>query len=116
MQKFLANNLLSLHYNSILGFLVNQDFVLSKLEDMQAQSSGRGRGILKPLQIFSDLKKIPLLKVEVCLLKWTAAYGSYSFQVLSMIVRLCAVVLLCNLELCKETKSNFCSAKNDQEL
>ena len=29
-------------------------------------------------------------------LKWTAVNGSYSFQVLSIIVRLCTVVLLCN--------------------
>ena len=40
----------------------------------------------------------------------------YSFQVLSIIVRLCTVVLLCNLELCEGTKSYFCSAKNDQQL
>ena len=55
-------------------------------------------------------------KVEFCLLKWTAVNGSYSFQVLSIIVRLCTVVLLCNLELCKGTKSYFCSAKNNQQL
>ena len=55
-------------------------------------------------------------KVEFCLLKWTAVHGSYSFQVLSIVVRLCVVVLLCNLELCKVTKSYFCSAKNDQQL
>ena len=55
-------------------------------------------------------------KVEFCLLKWTTINGSYSFQVLSMIVRLCTAVLLCNLELCEGTKSYFCSAKNDQQL
>ena len=54
-------------------------------------------------------------KLEFCLLKWTPVIGSYSFQVLSIIVRLCTVVLLCNLELRKETKSYFCSAKNDQQ-
>ena len=36
-------------------------------------------------------------KVEFCLLKWTAVNGSDSFQVLSIVVRLCTVVLLCNL-------------------
>ena len=35
-------------------------------------------------------------KVEFCLLKSTAVNGSYSFQVLSIIARLCTVVLLCN--------------------
>ena len=55
-------------------------------------------------------------KVEFCLLKWTAVNRSYSFQVLSIIVRLCTVVLLCNLEFCKGTKSYFCSAKNNQQL
>jgi len=38
-------------------------------------------------------------EVEFCSLKWTAFNGSYSFQVLSIIVRLCNFVLLCNLEL-----------------
>ena len=37
-------------------------------------------------------------KVEFCVLKWAAVNGSYSFQVFSMIVRLCTVVFLCNLE------------------
>ena len=45
--------------------------------------------------------------MEFCLLQWTAVNGSYSFQVLSIIVRLCTVVLLWNLELCKGTKSYF---------
>ena len=40
-------------------------------------------------------------KLEFCLVKWTAVNGSYSFQVLSIIVRLCTVILLCNLEFCK---------------
>ena len=53
-------------------------------------------------------------KVEFRLLTWTAIDGSYSnFQVLSIIARLSTVVLLCNLELCKGTKSYFCSAKNN---
>ena len=56
------------------------------------------------------------IKVEFCLLKWTAVNGSYSFQVLSIIVRLCTVVLLYNLELCKGKESYFCSAKYDQQL
>ena len=55
-------------------------------------------------------------KVEFCLLKWTAVNGSYSFQVLSIIIRLCIVIILCKFKLCKGTKSYFCSAKNDQEL
>ena len=55
-------------------------------------------------------------KVEFCLLKSTAVIGSYSFQVLSITVGSCTVVLLCNLELCKETKSYFCPAKYDQQL
>ena len=55
-------------------------------------------------------------KVEFRLLTWTAIDGSYSFQVLSIIARLSTVVLLCNLELCKGTKSYFCSAENNQQL
>ena len=44
-------------------------------------------------------------KVEFCLLKWTAVNGSnYSFQVFTIIVRLCIVVLLYDLELCKEKR------------
>ena len=31
-------------------------------------------------------------------------------------VRLCTLVLLCNLELCEGTKSYFCFAKNNQQL
>ena len=53
-------------------------------------------------------------KVEFCLLKWAAVNGSYIFQVLLTIVRLCTVVLLSNWELCKGTKSYFCSAKKYQ--
>ena len=33
-------------------------------------------------------------KIEFCLLTWTAVNGSYSFKKLSVIVRLCSVVLL----------------------
>ena len=65
---------------------------------------GEAGGLEPPLK-FSDL---------ICLLEWTAVKGSYSFQVLSIIVRLCTVVLLYNLELCKGTKSYFCSAKNEK--
>ena len=55
--------------------------------------------------------------LEFCLLKWTPVNGSYSFQVLSIIVlRLCTGFLLFNLELCKGTESCFCSAKNNQQL
>ena len=53
-------------------------------------------------------------KVKFCLLTWTAVNGSYSFVVLSIIVRLFTVVLLYNLELRKGTKSYFCSAKNEK--
>ena len=49
-------------------------------------------------------------------LKWIVVNGRYSFKVLSIILRLCTVVLLCNLELRKGTKSYFCSAKNNQQL
>ena len=52
-------------------------------------------------------------KVECWSLKWTAVNGSYSFQVLSIIVRLCTVVLVCNMELCK---SYFCSARDNQHI
>ena len=52
--------------------------------------------------------------VDFCLLTWTAVNGSYSFEVLSIIVRLYTVVLLYNLELRKGTKSYFCSAKNEK--
>ena len=56
-------------------------------------------------------------KVEFGLLKLTAVNGSYGFQVLSIILTLCTVVvLLWNLELCKGKKSYFCSAKSDQQL
>jgi len=54
-------------------------------------------------------------KVEFCLLKWTAVNESDTSQVLSINVRLCIVFLLCNLELCKETRSYFCRAKNNQQ-
>ena len=47
-------------------------------------------------------------KVKFCLLTWTAVNGSYSSIVNHIcIIRLCTVVLLCNLELCKGTKSYF---------
>ena len=53
-------------------------------------------------------------KAELFLLKWRAVNGSYSFHVLSIIVRLCTVVLLCNLELCKGTESYFFSGKKQE--
>ena len=69
----------------------------------QARSKAKGRGALAPTEIFR-FEQNSATKVEFCLLKWT------------IIVRLCAFVLQCNLELCKETKSYFCSAKNNQQL
>ena len=69
----------------------------------QARSKGKGRGAVAPPEIFG-FEQNSAKKVEFCLLKWT------------IIVRLCAFVLQCNLELCKETKSYFCSAKNNQAL
>ena len=79
----------------------------------QARSSGRGRGRAPPSEIFRfELNSATI--VEFCLLTWTAVNGSYSFKVLSIIVRLYTVVLLYNLELRKGTKSYFCSAKNEK--
>ena len=82
---------------------------------LQARSRGRdGRLALPPPYIFR-FELNPATKVEFCLLKWAPVNGSYSFQALSIIVGLCTVVLLCNLELCKGTKSYFCCAKNNQQ-
>ena len=81
--------------------------------NLQARSRGKaaeGRAPPPPPQKFSDLIWIPRL------LKWKAVNGSHSFQVLPIIVSLRTVVVLYNLELCKGTKSYFCSAKNDQHL
>ena len=50
-------------------------------------------------------------KLEFCLLKWTAVHGSYSFQVLSTIERLCTVVLLCNWNCVKERNRIFALPK-----
>ena len=50
-------------------------------------------------------------KVEFCLLKWTAVNGSYSLQVLSIIIRLYTVVILCNFELCKGKNCIFALPK-----
>ena len=55
--------------------------------DSTGQSQGEGQGGLEPPRNFQ-----------------------------SIIVRLCTVVLLCNLELRKWTKSYFCSAKNNRQL
>ena len=81
-----------------------------------AEVEARG-GSSSPPEIFR-FELNSATKVEFCflLLKWTAVNGSYNFQVLSIILRLCAVAVLCNLGLCKGTKSYFCSAKNDQLL
>ena len=78
------------------------------------QQGGGYRGSSSPPEIFR-FELNSATKVEFCLLEWTAVNGSYSFQVLSIIGRLCTVVLLCNSELCKGRKSYFCSAKNDQQ-
>ena len=61
----------------------------------------RQGGSSPPPEIFRfELNSVT--KVEFCLLKLTAVNGSYGFQVLSIILRLCdVVVLLWNLELCK---------------
>ena len=83
----------------------------------KARSWGRGRGARASTEFFRfELNSAS--KVEFCSLKWTAVNGSYSFQVISIIVRLCTTVLLCNLELSKGAKPlrYFCSAKNDQQL
>ena len=67
----------------------------------QARSRRRGRFELNPVT-----------KVEFCLLKQTAV-NAWKLQVpsiaLSIIVGLYIVVLLCNLELRKETNENLCS-------
>ena len=64
--------------------------------------------VLKQHELF-DLNSAT--KVEFCLLKQTAVNGSQRFQVFTIIVRYIVVVPLYGLELCKETKSYFCSAK-----
>ena len=81
----------------------------------KARSRGRGKGGRAPPEIFR-FELNSTTKMGFCLLKWTVVSGSYSFQVLSIIVRLCTDVLLCSLELFKGTKSYFCSAKNNQQL
>ena len=81
---------------------------------IQARSRGRGRGGSSPPRNFQTL--IKFCYKSGIFLKWTAVNGSLSFKVLSIIVRLCTVVLLFNLEMCKWTKSYFCSAKNNQQL
>ena len=62
----------------------------------QARSRRRGRFELNPAA-----------KVEFRVL--LLVNGSYKLQVLSIIVRLHIIVLLCNLELRKETNQNLCS-------
>ena len=79
----------------------------------QARSRERGRGVkLPPSPEIFRFELNSTTKVEFCSLKLTAVSGSYSFQVLSVTVRLCTDVL-CNLELCKGTRSYFCAAKNN---
>ena len=77
-------------------------------------AGGEAGGSSSPPEVFI-FELNSATKVEFCLLKWIAVNGGYSFQVLSIIVRLYTVVL-CNLELCKGTKSYFCSVKYDQPL
>ena len=74
--------------------------------------AGGARAPLKNVQTWIQF----CYKSGIFLLKWTAVNGSLSFKVLSIKVRLCTVVPLCNLELCKWTKSYFCSTKNNQQL
>ena len=73
-------------------------------------AGGETEGAWAPSEIFR-FELNSATKVEFCLLKWTAVNGSYSFQVLSIIVRWCTFVLLFNMELCK-----FFSPKNYQLL
>ena len=80
------------------------------------QSSCPWQGGSEPSQEIFRFELNSAKRVEFCLLKWTAVIGSYSSQVLSIILRLCIVVLLSNLKLCKGTKSYFCFAKKDQHL
>ena len=77
------------------------------IQYLQARSRGRGRGARAPKK-FSDLN-LSLLQ------KWNFA-SKIDSCLWSIIVRLCTLVLLCSLELCKGTKSYFCSAKNNQQL
>ena len=75
---------------------------------LQARSRRRGRG-------GSTLPEIFRLELISATLKWNFATKIDSCQ-WSIIVRLCTIVLLSNLELCKGTKSYFCSAKNNEQL
>ena len=78
--------------------------VRSRFEPRPVAGGGAG-GAQAPPEIFR-LELISATKVN----------GSYSFKVLSIMVRLCTLVLLCNLELCKGTKWYFYSAKNSQQV
>ena len=60
--------------------------------DLQARSRGRGRGARTLPEIFR-FGLNSATKVEFFSLKWTDVNESFSFQVLSIIVRLCTVVL-----------------------
>ena len=55
-------------------------------------------------------------KVEFCLLKWKAVHGSYSFQVLSITVRLCTVVLLCHWNCVKDRNRIFALPKTNKSF
>ena len=68
--------------------------------------AGGEAGGARPPEIFR-FESNSATKVEFCLLKWTVVHGSYSFQVLSIIERLCTVVLLCNWNCVKERNRNF---------
>ena len=102
-------------YKMIINSKVLNGFTLVFVTHHRPVEGGGAGGARAPPEIFR-LELNSATKVEFCLLKWTAVNGSQSFKVLSIIVRLCTVVLLCSLELCKRTKSYFCSAKNNQQL
>ena len=68
-------------------------------------------GVEPPPEIFR-FELNSATKKEFCLRKWRAANGNYSFQVLLIIVGLCTVGFLCNLELCiKERNRIFALTK-----
>ena len=83
--------------------------------NLQARSRGRSKGARAPPEIFR-FELNSATKVEFCLLKWTAVHGSYSFQVLSITVRLCTVVLLCNWNCVKERNRIFALPKTTKSF
>ena len=74
-------------------------------------AGGEAWGPRAPLPEIFRFELISATKLEFCLLKWTAVHGSYSFQVLSTIERLCTVVLLCNWNCVKERNRIFALPK-----